>query len=179
MSGLPWTLQEVEILRAGYAAGTPLAEIGRRVGRSKCAVTAKAFTLRLEHPNKDNPIAFAQQKGAQVDAEQNTSKATSAFLTAARDPQNGFTGHIEKQPAPKKPLSLLARQDAAANAALAKRGEGDRGEIEQTHWTLDQQTALATGLKRGSSVEEIARAVGKSIPETYAKIHEKQIRRAA
>lgn len=78
-----------------------------------------------------------------------------------------------------KPPRGEDRPESPYNLIRAKRGEGDREEIEQTDWTPGQRAALATGLNRGSSVEEIARAVGKSIPETYAKIREKPVRRAA
>lgn len=78
-----------------------------------------------------------------------------------------------------KALPRVARQEEVANSLRPKFGEGEREAVEHTHWTPSQRAALATGISRGSSVEEIARAAGKSIPETYAKIRGKHIRRAA
>lgn len=171
-----WTQRKIQILRAGYAAATPVAEIGRQIGCTRMAVTLKGRKLGLTHPNAKRMPKEGKQKAVQGYQDKTRANVSIGLDTAISGPENGFTRHVEKPTKAQKPLSLLARQDADANAIRAKRGEGDHEEIERTDWTVEQQAILADGINRGASVEEIARSAAKSIPETYAKIQERRLR---
>lgn len=171
MKKAPWTPSDIKALHDGYAAGVPIAEIGRQLRRSKFAVADKAHRMQLKHPSKENTMIPDQQKAVQAIALQNTGKYQYWIDEAATGPQNGFMGHLPK----KTYNSMEADLNADADADLPKYGEGDREKIDRTHWTPSQQAALADGMKRGSSVDEIAKIVGKSIPDTYATIREKRL----
>ncbi|MGQ7247560.1 hypothetical protein ACUN9Y_09495 [Halomonas sp. V046] len=45
-----WTTRELTILDRDYPAGVPVAEISRRIGRSRDAVKTRAQERGLEHP---------------------------------------------------------------------------------------------------------------------------------
>lgn len=50
----PWTAEQLDTIRAEWAAGTSAAEIGRLIGRSKGSVTGKAHRMGL--PARPSPI---------------------------------------------------------------------------------------------------------------------------
>lgn len=63
----PWRAEEDAELRRGWLAGEPASAIGRRLGRSKCAVVNRAHRLGL--PGRPSPLGPKRPKGpAQVAA---------------------------------------------------------------------------------------------------------------
>lgn len=171
MKKAPWTTREIKALHDGYTAGVPIAAIGRQLGRSKFAVGDKAHRMQLKHSSKENDTVNGKQKPVHAVTLQNPRQYQSWIDEATTGLQNGFMGCVPKNTY----NSMEADLNADADADLPKHGEGDQEEVERTHWTPDQQEALADGIKRGSSVDEIAKIVGKSIPDTYATIREKRL----